>query len=875
MSLGLFSGTLLRLICVLFLFFFNQQAYAQESISQFHIKGFVYSSDKRQPLDGTSIKVKYAADSSTRISKTTNRKGEFEFLAPVAKEYFIQISFVGYKKKEIHISTSSNRSTYLLDTIFLTGETQLLKQVEVKGNRKKFRLKNDTLEFNSSSIYTDPDGTTKDILKKIPGLRLVGDDVILFNGQMLDRVLLDGKVYFNNDIKLLLKTIPAELIDKIQLSASNPGQKINTVNLTLKTRYKKSIFGKAGLGKGNKKTFDNLIDLSRFDDKEKMTFTGSWNNVSSLSTGPFLVDSKSLGFNYSSNISKNTELILTTGYERSSSNENGQVTRSFRLDSVAQTYQSDSQRKFKQGKLFGTLALNIALDSFSKLTIDQRFEYQSRDVISYQAFGTRLDQTNELKNNGVNNISNSYTGGAIQGRIGFDKSIKRNNQQLTISLTYYHFPSRVKDSVNYNTYFNQLQTADSIIRQLRSVDNNDRGIGLTANYSTDLRRNIGLSLSNSFRFDKSTISTSVVDFDRSSGVYDKFNPGLSNDFKSDFFNETLNFSLRLGIRKVNFIVGTALQQNAFSNRYSSIKNQRKLITINPFVDIQIMKFGSFSYNQEVYAPTSSQLNPVVNNSNPLFLTKGNPELMYSVNHAFTYNFSKYNEKLFFNGSLYFNYIINDIVSNISVNSNSGIQVVEPINVNGSKRLGCNFNITFPSLKIIRVNLGTNFSYRKALSYINDQASTAKNFKIACTQQISYSYKKYLDIDFNSATELNQNDYLGVNQNYNRYISQDLKLDFTGRLGDRYRLTSVTDNKLYFGQTAGFNRSILNLRSGLTYFALKNRNLSLKLDVSDILNRNSYQTRNFDPLYVESIKQNSIGRYYLFTVVYSYIRSNSK
>src|SRR6185436_2802505 len=74
----------------------------------------------------------------------------------------------------------------------------------------------DTTTFNANSYKVNKDANAEDLVTKMPGVTTT-DGKVQAQGEEVKQVLVDGKVFFGNDANTVLKNLPAEVIDKIQV----------------------------------------------------------------------------------------------------------------------------------------------------------------------------------------------------------------------------------------------------------------------------------------------------------------------------------------------------------------------------------------------------------------------------------------------------------------------------------------------------------------------------------------------------------------------------------------------------------------------------------------------------------------------------------
>src|SRR5690606_17394125 len=105
-----------------------------------------------------------------------------------------------------------------LDTIQLLPTSKTLDEVLIVSERPPVTVKKDTIEFNASSFKTLPTSLVEDLLKKLPGIQVDAEGNITANGRRVNRILVDGKAFFGEDPKMATRNLPANVIDKIQVT---------------------------------------------------------------------------------------------------------------------------------------------------------------------------------------------------------------------------------------------------------------------------------------------------------------------------------------------------------------------------------------------------------------------------------------------------------------------------------------------------------------------------------------------------------------------------------------------------------------------------------------------------------------------------------
>jgi len=143
-----------------------------------------------------------------------------------------------------------------LGVITLETAANLLDAVEVKAKKPFLEQEAGKMIVNVEASLTGQNGSTMDLLKKVPGMLVVRDQISLA-GQQNVKILIDGKPTRYMDINTLLKEMPATDIEKIEV-ISQPGAAFDAegaggvINIILKKNVLLGTNGsiRAGIGYG-------------------------------------------------------------------------------------------------------------------------------------------------------------------------------------------------------------------------------------------------------------------------------------------------------------------------------------------------------------------------------------------------------------------------------------------------------------------------------------------------------------------------------------------------------------------------------------------------------------------------------------------------
>jgi hypothetical protein len=370
---------------------------------------------------------------------------------------------------------------------------------------------------------------------------------------------------------------------------------------------------------------------------------------------------------------------------------------------------------------------------------------------------------------------------------------------------------------------------------------------------------------------------------------------LSNEFDNKFLTQRAGLGYRYNNKGLNINMDLDYQYAVLDNEsvfptegtfYRDFKNIMPTLTMNYRTESGTSY--RFRYRTRTDEPSVNQLQNVINNSNPLNLSVGNPSLGQSYNHSMFVNMSKFNMEtnksffVFLFTNLNNNYIgtstfvaPQDTLINNEVLLRRGGQITSPVNLNGqmNARLFLSYGTSIPKWKT-KVNLNPGISYGRTPGIINGQTNTNENIDIR--QGITFASNISKDVDFNLSTNATYtivNSSLQSNFDQNYFIqSSNLRFYYSPNDGKTFIANNVS-NMLYRGLSEGLDQSVWlwNIEAG--YRFLKNNKGELKVYVFDLLKQNNSISRNVSDVAVTDVYSNVLTRYAM--VSFTYIIGNFK
>ena len=247
------------------------------------IGGKLKNAETKEPIVGATIFV-LKRDSTITAGAVSDAKGNFTVELNKG-EYTIKINYLGLQPYSEPLRV--RRDDYL-GTIFLFEKATELEGVKVSQQSLQATTQGDTTSFNAKAYKTNQNANAKDLLEKMPGVQ---DDngEIKAQGEKVQQVLVDGKQFFGQDPKTALTTLPAEVVDKIQIfddkseqskaSGIDDGTRIKTINIVTKINMRNGEFGKVYAGGGTDERYSAGGNINMFRGERRLSVLGQVNNI--------------------------------------------------------------------------------------------------------------------------------------------------------------------------------------------------------------------------------------------------------------------------------------------------------------------------------------------------------------------------------------------------------------------------------------------------------------------------------------------------------------------------------------------------------------------------------------------------------------------
>jgi hypothetical protein len=258
------------------------------SFAQIKVEGVVKDSIGN-PLELANV---IAINQETKALESygiTNDQGQYKLALTKNTTYLVQVSYIGMKTVDevLAVKESDLTKNFTMQEDNTLDEIQLTYEMPVT-------IKGDTLTYNADSFNKGTERKLEDVLKNLPGVEINADGQIEVEGKVVNKLMVNGKDFFDGDSKLATKNIPSSAVDKIQvlrnysevgqLSGVQNNQDNVAINIKLKEGKENFWFGDVTAGGGvapspNDELYLVQPKLFYYSPKYSINVIGDINNI--------------------------------------------------------------------------------------------------------------------------------------------------------------------------------------------------------------------------------------------------------------------------------------------------------------------------------------------------------------------------------------------------------------------------------------------------------------------------------------------------------------------------------------------------------------------------------------------------------------------
>lgn len=902
-------------------------AYAQESRAKGTAEGVVVDSLSGQPLPAAHITLQTSWGDTIR--STTDRQGRFlmEYVAGQMQDssshIVIEISYLGYASWTRKIEPVPARCEVKARMV---PQAVAIDEVSVKGKAVLITSKGDTIVYNASAINSTEQETAGDLVKKLPGItveELGNKKTLSYNGERIEVVFVNGRLVFGSDVTDAMDYVEAKDVNKIQVFDQKDSvrkKRRRVMNILTFSNLVGTIAGEVLLSGG--------ADTEKDMDGERRARYGAGGSYN-IFAAKHIVKLKALA----SNIDRHTTQIAQmaklgegrySGYRRN-------------VEAEAVYEYSPSAERMEYGAGVG-----------DHLHIDYGFGRQNREERQYSdyiyfpseewASRTSSDTTQTQTRNWAHKLNvravkylgkrkstilNLFTSNFLRddrdayvhrlrsilegqslyttdrlddgrnrawgstGSLSLISTLDKNSRfKLLTDLKYIY-----SDNDRAELQLDTLEWSTS--RTFINASGGTRNLSLSGNLSLIISLGRSHDLSVSYSIDRTNVRYNKIAIDNLTGALDL---GLT----SRYTNHSLTHKSGIGYKYMSRS-GFSVEINAALSNFRMDKSevipseqQYARCYLDPVVNcnvywIHAMRTNlSFNYSNAPIYPSVEMLRTKIDNTDPLFLRTGNPDLRRAMLHTVSLRFnhtipsSASSVEVVFVGKMTTDAIASrtrfftrdtELSDHDGYLAPAGSTLLTFENVGKSYQANLTAAYRFLCRPINSIlSLAPIFTYESTPGYSGETLNVLQRYRAGFKAGVTANFSKkvkaelktevYYDLSLNSRKDdlrsiMNQTDFT---VNYNFLKSCYLTFNY------RYYL--------YRGITYKDRNAYNQLNVGLGYRIFKNKAGEINLSVCDLLNSpRTYQVKVTSE-YRQNIVSYYTGRYLLFTFSYRFNRKQN-
>ena len=874
------------------------------------------------PLASASVIALSTVDSVMAGFALTDVHGRFRIENLKKDKYTIQVSFLGYLDAFENVDLNSEENRIIVPTITLEEGQMKLDEVVITADHVPLKMKNDTLQYNADAFNVKAHEAVEDLLKRLPGVEVAKDGSIKAQGEEVSKVLVEGKEFFGNDPTIATRNLPADAVDKVEVfdkksemaefSGIDDGMEQKTINLALKEDKKKGFFGNGKAGYGTEDRFDAKFNVNSFKGDATWTAIGTANNINAQgfsimdyidfmggfgalggSGGRVEINSDDVGIplgqdlnqgfmntvsggiNYNYDLSDNTELSASYFYTRL---ENDLDKTTFRQN-ILNDDSFDTDEKSIQD-LFNTgHTLN--------------FKYKHKKDTSYRfTLGGRIIKGDGNTSIDLNRILTSAT---VQNETMSISEADRQRFNLNLNGTYSarlkkkgrifslngNLTSRNQDGLgliqSYNAFYSGASSTFDTIRQRQLTVNEGMDFSLRASLTEPLGKGRYLEFNVNHQNVNNDYSKEFFDLIRMGNEDGVLNQFLSDRFDRQFLYSRAGVNFKQNRKKYNLTLGLNFQLSDQKGQIGSseINFNRKYYSVLPVMrfeyDFHTASSLRFDYFTNIREPSLEQLQPQLDNADPLSLYQGNPELRPEYRHQFGLNYNTFSS---FSSTHFFAGLNSTITKNKITNSQivdaDFVQKTTPVNVDYDLNTSAYLSFGFPLRPIgLKAELSSNLLFNKGILFLNGIENNTTGWYNDYTITVQNRKKKYYDLLIGARVSHNVRKYSESDHLDQSFFNMNYYSDLSKDFGEKWRFKTSFDYKVFPAESFGGAADLALLDASLSFNFLKHNKGQLTISVVDIFNQNTGIDRTTALNFIQDERIISLGRYAMLSFGYSF------
>jgi hypothetical protein len=813
------------------------------------VSGKLQDASTNSEVSNATVKLSKADSSGVPLFTVSNSQGGFAFNNVPDGSYILSVTSVGYgevKKPVTVLGQSVN-----VGTISISKTAEVLSTVVINNN-PPVKQNGDTLDYSASQFKVNPDATSEDLIKKMPGVtvdRKTG--AVTAQGETVKKVTVDGRDFFGDDATATLRNLPADVVDKIQvfdklsdqaqLTGFDDGNTTKSINIVTKKDMRTGNFGRVYAGYGTDDRYSGGGNVSFFNNARRISLVGLVNNVnqqnfssedllgvsgggrggggrrggrgggnfrggsSNFTVGPQsgIAKTNAFGVNYSDAWGKKIDVTGSYFFNNSNTDNNQTLSQqNFLKEDSSQYYDENTLSHNTNYNNRVNFRLTYRIDSNNTIIATSNLNFQKNNSTNLVSGSNFLDPNNQnILSKTENDINSNSNGSSNSNMILFRHAFAKRGRSISLGI-FQSYNNRDADNYlnAYNSYYKSTVQQDTV-KQLSDQNNYTNQYRFNLVYTEPIAPKTQFQINYEPSFQKSKADQQTFNYDNAGGKYSLRDTSLSNKFDNTYNTQNAGITIRHGDRNNMIAAGVSYQYSELKSsqvfpQVSFIDNSYSNFLANAFSRFKLSPKSTLRviYRGSVSPPSVTQLQNVINNSNQFFYTTGNPDLQqqYTNNLIARYNYTNSGKGQSFFANVFFQNI-NNYVTNATYTASKDSTLTNTVTLYKGSQLSKPVNMNG------YINARSFFTFGMPL----------KSIKSNINLNAGLSYAKQPGMINNVENISNAYNYnLGavLSSNINEYI--DFDLSYSANINTVKNSIQPNLNNNYFTQSIGINTNFL-------------------------------------------------------------------
>ncbi|MDE5886138.1 MAG: TonB-dependent receptor [Muribaculaceae bacterium] len=871
------------------------------------------------PLPGVTVMLFSVPDSVRTAFAVTDIDGQFSLPEVKPGMYMLHASMVGMEDVNKDVVVKESPDSINVGKIVLSETSLALKEAVVTGVKTAVIAKQDTIEFNAGSYHTAQNATVNDLLKKLPGVEVGSDGSISSNGKTVSKILVNGKEFFGDDPQMATKNLPSNMVDKVQvvdrkseltrLTGVDDGEEETVINLTVKKNMNNGWFGNASAGYGTDHRYQGSFVVNNFFNGNQITFLGGLNNINEMGfsdrgRGNFRDFGGNNGINTSQrfgiNFNVGKEEIFRVGgnvmYSHSDRHSISRKATQFLYPDYENYQDANSDSRDTGHNIHADFRMQWNISPYNTLEFRPNFSLNFRKS-SLSSLSELSDENKEKINRNYNVSTNKGKSVEAGGNLIFNHKFSSHPGRSFSVQARYNFSDTRQKSTSWSNIIYYLVSDKDDEELYRFLDNHTWSNNINTRLTWteplgDVKKGNFLSIAYRLSYQWNNADKLTYNLPTPENAEDfipsfldelpgnaLFDADLSNSFRNNFFSQELQAGYQKITKKLNLNAGILFSPSS-SKSTDLINSARNIPTrwvynFAPYANIRY-RFGTSSslranYRARTSQPSMTQLQPVRDESDPLNIVQGNPELKPTFTQSVGLFFNDFNmtrqQSLF--AVVNASFALNSIVSKTITDRETGARTTTYGNVNGNFNIFGMAMITRPFRnRKWRCNGRINARFANTPGYINGDFNRTGNLSLSPSAGLTFSsdiFQMSLNPTYSFGNVTNSLPDQPDRQTHSYGFNSDISvfLPFGLELTTDLAFSNST------GYSSGFNSKQWLWNAQISYSFLKSKELTFSVRAYDLLGQKKNISRSVGANSIVDSWFNDLTRYVMFGLTWNF------